>query len=218
MISPFAPHTAEELWQMLGHPGGAGAGGVAGVRPRGRQGRRGRRAGADQRQGPRAPHRARRPVRRRAARAGAGRPGGQDAHDRQDDPQSGGREGAAGQRGGCDEDATRRRSGACSVGSAAFVLRCCVLGAGCGYALAGRGSFLPAYIRTIGIPTFTNRTTVFNLETLLTQKVRSEFIGRGSYQILPEADRRRRAADRRGHGGVDHAGQLQHRSSSPRAT
>ena len=65
----------------------------------------------------------------------------------------------------------------------------CVLGAGsasCGYALAGRGSFLPPHIRTIGVPTFTNRTTVFNLETLLTQKVRSEFIGRGKYQILPE--------------------------------
>ena len=57
---------------------------------------------------------------------------------------------------------------------------------GCGYALAGRGSFLPSYIHTIGVPTFLNRTTVFNLETLLTQKVRSEFIGRGKYQILPE--------------------------------
>jgi hypothetical protein len=58
--------------------------------------------------------------------------------------------------------------------------------AGCGYSLAGRGSFLPAYIRTIGIPTFVNRTTVFNLETLLTQKVRAEFIGRGKYDILPQ--------------------------------
>lgn len=57
---------------------------------------------------------------------------------------------------------------------------------GCGYALAGRGSFLPAYIKTIGIPMFTNRTTVFNLETTLTERVRSEFIGRGKYQILPE--------------------------------
>src|SRR5215831_292938 len=56
----------------------------------------------------------------------------------------------------------------------------------CGYSLAGRGSFLPAYIRTIGIPTFTNRTTVFNLETQLTQKVRAEFIGRGKYQVLPQ--------------------------------
>jgi hypothetical protein len=28
---------------------------------------------------------------------------------------------------------------------------------------------------------------VFNLETLLTEKVRSEFIGRGKYTVLPEA-------------------------------
>ena len=62
-----------------------------------------------------------------------------------------------------------------------------VLGsAGCGYALAGRGSFLPATITTIGIPAFSNHTTVFNLETLLTEKVRAEFIGRGKYKILPE--------------------------------
>jgi hypothetical protein len=59
--------------------------------------------------------------------------------------------------------------------------------AGCGYSLAGRGSFLPASIKTIGIPTFTNRTTVFNLETTLTQKVRAEFIGRGKFDIVPEA-------------------------------
>jgi hypothetical protein len=58
---------------------------------------------------------------------------------------------------------------------------------GCGYALAGRGSFLPASIEKIGIPEFTNRTTIFNLETMVTQKVRAEFIGRGRYQILPEA-------------------------------
>src|SRR5204862_2708955 len=64
---------------------------------------------------------------------------------------------------------------------------CGELTAGCGYALAGRGAFLPAYIHTIGVPTFTNRSTMFNLETQLTQKVRSEFIGRGKYQILPEA-------------------------------
>ncbi len=57
----------------------------------------------------------------------------------------------------------------------------------CGYSLAGRGSFLPPHIKSIGIPTFTNRTTVFNLETLLTEKVRSEFIGRGKFTILPQA-------------------------------
>ena len=57
---------------------------------------------------------------------------------------------------------------------------------GCGYSLAGRGSFLPAYVKTIGIPTFVNRTSVFNLETTVTQKVRAEFIGRGKYQVLPQ--------------------------------
>ena len=52
-------------------------------------------------------------------------------------------------------------------------------GSSCGYSLAGRGSFLPDYIKTIGVPTFDNRTTLFNLETQVTEKVRSEFIGRG---------------------------------------
>jgi hypothetical protein len=63
----------------------------------------------------------------------------------------------------------------------------CAVTSGCGYALAGKGSFLPSYIQTIGIPEFTNRTTVFGLETQLTQKVRAEFIGRGKYRILPES-------------------------------
>jgi hypothetical protein len=69
---------------------------------------------------------------------------------------------------------------------ATALLGAAVAGNGCGYSLAGRGSFLPVDIRTIGIPNFINRTTVFNLETQLTQKVRSEFIGRGRYQILPD--------------------------------
>ncbi len=68
----------------------------------------------------------------------------------------------------------------------------CVLGGGvfldaCGYTLAGRGSALPASIKSIGIPMFTNRTSVFNLETTLTTKVRAEFIGRGKYVIVPDA-------------------------------
>ena len=67
-----------------------------------------------------------------------------------------------------------------------FVTCAALEAAGCGYALAGRGSFLPSYITTIGIPTFVNRTTVFNLETQLTQKVQSEFISRGKYKILPQ--------------------------------
>jgi len=57
---------------------------------------------------------------------------------------------------------------------------------GCGYSLAGRGSFLPASVQTIGVPTFINRTRVYNVEIQLTQKVRSEFISRGKYKIVPE--------------------------------
>lgn len=76
---------------------------------------------------------------------------------------------------------TRTVAGAPLVAAAVFL-------AGCGYALAGRGSFLPAYIETIGVPTFTNRTTVFNVETVLTEKVRSEFISRGRYTIQPQAE------------------------------
>jgi outer membrane lipopolysaccharide assembly protein LptE/RlpB len=56
----------------------------------------------------------------------------------------------------------------------------------CGYALAGRGSFLPAYIRTIGIPQFVNITPVYELEQVLTERVRTEFINRGNYKVLPE--------------------------------
>ena len=58
---------------------------------------------------------------------------------------------------------------------------------GCGYALAGQGNFLPDYIRTIGVPAFTNLTSYFDLSQVITDKVRTEFIGRGKYKILPEA-------------------------------
>jgi|SRR5688500_1783009 hypothetical protein len=57
---------------------------------------------------------------------------------------------------------------------------------GCGYALAGRGSFLPASIRTVGIPTLENRSNFFQVEDILTEKIRSEFIGRGKYAVTPE--------------------------------
>jgi len=57
----------------------------------------------------------------------------------------------------------------------------------CGYALAGRGSYLPAHIQTIGVPLFLNRTPVYEVEQRLTEKVRSELIGRGKYRVLPES-------------------------------
>jgi len=57
----------------------------------------------------------------------------------------------------------------------------------CGYSLAGRGSFLPAYIRNIGVPAFTNSTPVFDVERRVTEKVRTELSGRGKYKVFPTA-------------------------------
>ena len=69
-------------------------------------------------------------------------------------------------------------------------------GASCGYSLAGRGSFLPDYIRVIAIPLFTNRTPYVTVEQLFTEKVRVEFQSRGRYSV--KSDRRRRGRRRRG--------------------
>jgi len=55
---------------------------------------------------------------------------------------------------------------------------------GCGYTLTGQGAFLPDYIQTIGVPMFENATTIFEIEQALTQEVRTEFIGRGSYRVI----------------------------------
>jgi hypothetical protein len=61
------------------------------------------------------------------------------------------------------------------------------LESGCGYTLAGRGSFLPSYIKVIGIPLFVNSSAIFDLDRQVTERVRSEFIGRGKYTIKPDA-------------------------------
>ena len=59
---------------------------------------------------------------------------------------------------------------------------------GCGYSLAGRGSFLPDYIRVVGIPQLVNQSTFFQVEQILTEKIRTEFIGRGRYTVVPNAE------------------------------
>lgn len=60
---------------------------------------------------------------------------------------------------------------------------CAVASTGCGYSLAGRGSFLPEYIKTIGVPLFSNHTPVYDIERRITDRVRSELIGRGKYTV-----------------------------------
>lgn len=64
----------------------------------------------------------------------------------------------------------------------------CAVTFGCGYALAGRGSFLPAYIQVVGVPAFVNQTAVFDIDRVLTDRVRTEFGSRGKYRVQPDAN------------------------------
>jgi hypothetical protein len=77
---------------------------------------------------------------------------------------------------------SRRVLRAVTVGIA---LVCTSVSSGCGYSLAGRGSFLPAYIRTIGVPLFVNQTPIYDIERRITERVRGELIGRGKYRVEP---------------------------------
>lgn len=69
----------------------------------------------------------------------------------------------------------------------ALVLVAALLSSSCGYALAGRGSFLPSYIRIVGIPPIENRSTFQQVEQVITEKIRTEFIGRGKYTVVSDA-------------------------------
>jgi hypothetical protein len=70
--------------------------------------------------------------------------------------------------------------------AAVLLCACAAASNGCGYALAGRGSFLPTTIKVVGIPKLENRSTFFQVEDILTEKIRAEFIGRGKYTVRPE--------------------------------
>lgn len=70
-----------------------------------------------------------------------------------------------------------------------LALVCAVLPlSGCGYTLAGRGSFLPAHIKSIGVPLFKNNTPVYDVERKITERVVSELIGRGKYRVVTGAE------------------------------
>lgn len=68
---------------------------------------------------------------------------------------------------------------------ALLVLAAAIAAPGCGYSLAGRGSFLPSYIRNIGVPQFKNNTAVFDIDRRVTDRVRAELTGRGKYKVFP---------------------------------
>ncbi len=69
---------------------------------------------------------------------------------------------------------------------AAAVLTALVLSSGCGYSLAGKGNFLPDYIKVIAIPEFQNLSDRLTLDELVTRMVVDEFNTRGRYVIQAE--------------------------------
>jgi outer membrane lipopolysaccharide assembly protein LptE/RlpB len=68
----------------------------------------------------------------------------------------------------------------------ALAAACSLLG--CGYHLSGRGGALPAHIKTIGVPAFTNATTRPELGQRITEKVIEQLAARGKYHVTPSSD------------------------------
>jgi len=58
-------------------------------------------------------------------------------------------------------------------------------GVSCGYHTAGKGSALPANLRTIAIPAFDNRSQSYKVEQVLTAAVVREFTTRTNFRIVP---------------------------------
>lgn len=87
-----------------------------------------------------------------------------------------------------EERRKRKESEGLTRRQALTALPCLVLGAGavsCGYALAGRGSFLPDYIKILGIPMFGNTTPYQAVEQIFTQQIRTQFQSSGRYTVVP---------------------------------
>ncbi len=67
--------------------------------------------------------------------------------------------------------------------SVAFLILAVFL-SGCGYHVAGRGSRLPASVKTIAVPALENRTSRYRIEQRLTEAVIRELLARTSYHIV----------------------------------
>jgi len=67
-----------------------------------------------------------------------------------------------------------------------FLLFAAFVTAGCGYHVAGTTAHLPSSWDSIAIPAFTNDTTTYRVEQLLTQAVIREFTARTKYRITQD--------------------------------
>jgi hypothetical protein len=59
---------------------------------------------------------------------------------------------------------------------------------GCGYHVQGHSDLLPATIKTIYVPAWTNSTVKFKLTDTLPQDITREFIARTKYKIVTQPD------------------------------
>jgi hypothetical protein len=71
-----------------------------------------------------------------------------------------------------------------TVRSLALIVVAAAAVSNCGYALAGRGSFLPTDIKIVAIPLLENGTSIPRIDQRFTDKIRNEFIGRSKYEIV----------------------------------
>ena len=69
----------------------------------------------------------------------------------------------------------------------AFVIILCTLMAGCGYALVGRTSTLPASIRVIRFQTLANQTSRVGVEQRLSGGIARELASRGRFSVQAES-------------------------------
>lgn len=65
-----------------------------------------------------------------------------------------------------------------------LILSLTLLAAGCGYALVGRGNFLPPDVQTIQVPAFVNKTTRVELEQRVTHAIAEELVSRGGLRLV----------------------------------
>jgi outer membrane lipopolysaccharide assembly protein LptE/RlpB len=63
-----------------------------------------------------------------------------------------------------------------------------VVSSGCGYHTASHAVQLPENVKTIAVPAFTNTTTTYRIEQMLTASVVREFTTRTHYHILNDPD------------------------------
>jgi curli biogenesis system outer membrane secretion channel CsgG len=68
----------------------------------------------------------------------------------------------------------------------AAVLALAAFLSGCGYKVGGKADLLPASVRTIAIPAFSNTTTRYKLTEQIPSAITREFISRSRYRIVPD--------------------------------